>query len=245
MSRFMGSFVMGKESNYYEVIKEILSEHQRAPYIQEEIKAKIVDAIGGDDYISAITAYLWGAYNNFDSSAKAAFKEIFFDDLRIHNPSAFYFFSFFFLNDFKRTGFDRRSDSDRRSSYSLDFFGEKVVERRQGTDRRKDQEKRLNWTRVTKWVSVPFKGEGGSGGGDEADSGPDEKLRLPDHPATTRMRLRPDAEMDIRNLNAILSSLLLYFEVYIKQGQTDWLKNLDEEIFDRAKKVMKNLFERQ
>ncbi len=235
---------MGKESDDYQVIKGILAEHRQTPYIKEEIKALLVDAIGEEKYISAITAYLWGSYNNFDSDAKAAFKEIFFDDLKMHNPAAFYFFSFFFLNDFKRTGFDRRNDSDRRCSYSLDFFSDKVVERRQGTDRRKDPEKRLNWTRVTQWVSVPFKGEGGNLGRDGVDSGPDEPLRLPDHPDPNRMYLRPDRQMDIRNLNAILSSLILYFEVYIQEGQTDWLKNLDEEIFGRAKKVMKNLIER-
>ena len=55
---------------------------------------------------------------------------------------------------------------------------------------------------------------------------------------------RPDTEMDIRGLNAILSALIIYFEIYIKQGQTDWLNNLNEEIFERAKNVMRNLIER-
>jgi hypothetical protein len=242
--RFIRGFGMGTESNYYQIIKEILSECRQTAHIKEEIKAKIVDAIGGADYISAITAYLWGAYNNFDSAARTAFKEIFFDDLRVHNPAAFYFFSFFFLNDFKRTGFDRRNDNDRRNSYSLDFFCEKVLERRQGNDRRKNQEKRVNWTRVTKWVSVPFKGEGDNLLGNGEDSAMNETLRLPDHPVPCRMRFRPDEEIDIRTLNAILYSLILYFEVYIRQGQTDWLKNLDEGIFDRAKEVMKSLIER-
>jgi hypothetical protein len=187
---------------------------------------------------------LWGAYNHFDSDAKVAFKEVFSDDLRIHNPSAFYFFSFYFLNDFKRAGFDRRNDSDRRNSYSLDFFHEIIIERRQRTDRRKDREKRLNWTRVTKWVSVPFNVEGGNQGGDRADSLLEEKLRQIDNDVMNKIRPRPGTEMDIRGLNAILSDLIIYFEIYIKQGQTDWLNNLNEEIFERAKNVMRNLIER-
>jgi hypothetical protein len=63
-----------------------------------------------------------------------------------------------FINDSRRRGFDRRTDgSDRRTSYSLDFFSENIIERRSGEERRQEKEKRLNWTRVTKWVSVPFK----------------------------------------------------------------------------------------
>jgi hypothetical protein len=235
---------MGKESKYYEVIKKILSECLKTSCTKEEIKAKIIDAGGGDDYITAITAYLWGAYNHFDSDAKVAFKEVFSDDLRIHNPSAFYFFSFYFLNDFKRTGFDRRNDSDRRNSYSLDFFHEIIIERRQRTDRRKDREKRLNWTRVTKWVSVPFNVDSGNQGGDGADSLLEEKLQQIDNDVMNKIRPRPGTEMDIRGLNAILSALIIYFEIYIKQGQTDWLNNLNEEIFERAKNVMRNLIER-
>ena len=59
-----------------------------------------------------------------------------------------------------------------------------------------------------------------------------------------KIRPRPGTEMDIRGLNAILSALIIYFEIYIKQGQTDWLNNLNEEIFERAKNVMRNLIER-
>jgi hypothetical protein len=235
---------MGQESNYYEVIREIISECLKTSWTKEDTKAIIVDAIGGADYIAAITAYLWGAYNKFDSNAKVAFREVFFDDLRIHNPSAFYFFSFYFLNNFKRTGFDRRNDSDRRNSYSLDFFCEKIIERRQGTDRRKDEEKRLNWTRVTKWVSVPFNIDGVNQGRDRADFPLEEKLQQIDNDVMNKVRVRPDAEMDIRCLNTILSSLMIYFDLYIKQGQADWLNYLDEEIFKRAKNVMRNLIER-
>jgi hypothetical protein len=234
---------MGKESNYYEVIRKILSECLKTSCTKEETKAKIVDAIGGADYSTAITAYLWGAYNHFDSDAKGAFKAVFSDDLRIHNPSAFYFFSFYFLNDFKRTGFDRRDNSDRRNSYSLDFFCEKIIERRRGADQRKDPEKRLNWTRVTKWVSVPFNVDG-SQGGDRADSPFEEKLQQRDNDVMSKPCPRPGTEMDIRDLNAILSALVIYFEIYIKERQTDWLNNLNEEIFERAKNVMRNLIER-
>jgi hypothetical protein len=235
---------MGQEINFYEVIKNILSERLKPPYMKKEIKAAIMEAIGGADYISAITAYLWGAYNNFDSGAKIAFKEIFFDDLKIHNASAFYFFSFYFLNDFKRTGFDRRDESDRRDSYSLDFFQEKIIERRQGRDRRKNQETRLNWTRVTKWVSVPFNTEEGIRGEDQADSPVEKKVRQLDNHVASEICLRPDEEMDIRSLNGILSALIIYFDIYIKQGRTEWLHSLDEEIFERAKKVMIKLTER-
>ena len=237
---------MVQEINFYEVIKNILSERLKPPYIQQEIKAVILEAIGGADYISAITAYLWGAYNNFDSDAKIAFKEIFFNDLKIHNSSAFYFFSFYFLNDFKRTGFDRRCESDRRDSYSLDFFHEKIIERRQRGDRRKKQETRLNWTRVTKWVSVPFNVEAGEGirGEDQADSPVEKKLRQLDNHVASEICLRPDDEMDIRSLNGILSALIIYFDIYIKQGRTEWLHSLDEEIFKRAKNVMIKLTER-
>lgn len=235
---------MAQESNYYEMIKDILSERMKPPYMKEEIKTIIMDAIGETDYIPAITAYLWGAYNNFDADAKIAFKEIFFDDLKIHNPSAFYFFSFYFLNDFKRTGFDRRADSDRRKSYSLDFFHERIIERRQGGDRRKDHEKRLNWTRVTKWVSVPFSAESGVQGEDRAGSLLEEKLRQLDNYVSSEICLRPDTDMDIRSLNGILSALIIYFDIYIKQGQTDWLYSLDEEILERAKNVMRDLIER-
>jgi hypothetical protein len=235
---------MGKESDYYEMIRKILSERLKTSCTKEDTKAKIVDAIGEADYITAITAYLWGAYNNFDSDAKVAFKELFSNDLKKHNPSAFYFFSFYFQNDFKRAGFDRRNDSDRRNSYSLDFFCEKIIERRRGKDRRKDEEKRLNWTRVTKWVSVPFNVDGGNQGRDRADSPFEEKLQQLDTDVMNKIRARPCAEMDISSFNNILSALISYFEIYIKPGRTDWLNNLDEEIFERAKNVMRNLIER-
>ncbi|HHT9146535.1 MAG TPA: amylo-alpha-1,6-glucosidase, partial [Candidatus Wunengus sp. YC61] len=97
---------MEKEQNFYELIKGILSQYALQPYKKEEIKAVIVSAIRGYDYISAVIAYLWGAYNNFDTAAKVAFETIFFDDLKEQNQAVFYFFSFYFMNDFKRCGKD-------------------------------------------------------------------------------------------------------------------------------------------
>jgi hypothetical protein len=233
---------MGKKRNYYELIKKVLYEHPPTQYDQLHIKARIIEALEGDDYISAITAYLWGAYNNFDSDAKVAFKNIFHDDLKTRNPSAFYFFSFYFLNDFKRTGFDRRTDSDRRNSYSLDFFCERIIERRRGGDRRKDPEKRLNWTRVTKWVSVPFNVDLSNRPEDRTDSYQHETSKKPAHDDISS--ISPKEEMDIQSLNVILASLIIYFDSHIKQGQTAWLNNMDEEIFARAKNVMRDLIER-
>ena len=236
---------MGTESNHYEVIRKILSAHLMPPYIKEEIKAKIAAAIGDGDYIEAVTAYLWGAYNNFDPKAKVAFKEIFFDDLKIHNQAAFYFFSFYFMNDFKRTGFDRRTDNDRREAYSLDFFSEKIIDRRQGIDRRSKQEKRLNWTRVTEWVSVPFKVDDVNPRGERDDSLLADKLPKLDKDVRREMPIRHDAEIDIQSLNAILANLIIYFDSYVRLGQTDWLNDLNEEIFQRAQDVMTNLREIQ
>ena len=232
---------MSKESNHYATIKNVLSEHLKPPFLSEAIKAKIIAALGGDDYISAVTAYLWGAYNNFDPDAKVAFKEIFFNDLRLHNQAAFYFFSFYFLNDFKRTGFDRRTDNDRREAYSLDFFSERIVDRRQGIDRRSRREKRLNWTRVTEWVSVPFKVDDVSPSGDKPDAILEDRgLR-----GLRQGNICPEAEIDIQSLNTILSSLIIYFETYVRQGETDWLQALNEEIFQRAQDVMSSLREIQ
>jgi len=234
---------MGQDSNYYDVIRKILAAHLKPPYIKAEIKAKIAAAIGSDDYIEAVTAYLWGAYNNFDPRAKVAFKEIFFDDLRIHNQAAFYFFSFYFMNDFKRTGFDRRTDNDRREAYSLDFFSERIVERRQGLDRRSKQEKRLNWTRVTEWVSVPFKIDDDGSRTDGAESRLEDKLPKLVSDAGSGLPVGPDPELGSQSLNAILSSLIFFFDGYVKPGKTDWLNGLNEEVFSRAQDVMNNLME--
>ena len=237
---------MGKEGCYYEVIRTTLAEHLQPPYPKEAIKAKIAAAVGCDDYIAAITAYLWGAYNNCDRVARVAFKEIFFDDLRIHNQAAFYFFSFYFLNDFKRTGIDRRTENDRREAYSVDFFSEKIIERRQrADDRRGKQEKRLNWTRVTEWVSVPFTVDDTCPAGDTAEARSKDKLPRPDNDIRRGISMPPGAEIDHPDLNAILSSLIFYFDSYVKQGKTGRLDGLNREIFQRAQEVMVNLGEIQ
>ena len=88
--------MMEKEQRCYRTIKAILSKHGKPPYKKEEIKSAIISSIREYDYIAAIIAYLWGAYNNFDADAKIAFKEIFSDDLKEHDQTAFYFFSFYY-----------------------------------------------------------------------------------------------------------------------------------------------------
>jgi len=57
---------------------------------------------------------------------------------------------------FKRSSADRRSESDRRQVYSIDYFIQGGVERRSGLDRRKNRrDRRKGWVRVNEWVSVP------------------------------------------------------------------------------------------
>jgi hypothetical protein len=156
-----GFLNMNKERNFYEIISNILSMSTKQFYKREEIKLELEQAINGCDYISAVIDYLWAGYSNRDPKATNAFKEIFFDDLKAGNPEAFSFFSFYLINDLKRRGFDRRIDgSDRRTSYSLDYFSEHIIERRTGIERRHKKEQRSNWTRITKWASVPFKAGG-------------------------------------------------------------------------------------
>ncbi len=230
---------MEKEQRCYQAIKAILSKHGKPPYNKEQIKSAIISSIREYDYISAIIAYLWGAYNNFDSNAKNAFKDVFSDDLKEHDQTAFYFFSFYFTHDFKRTGFDRRHYGDRRECYSLDFFSETIRDLRKGTERRRRMEKRTNWTRVTDWVSVPFKTTPGR-----------HEENLLDYPLNGgRQRLDQITDldnrqaMDIASLNAILSHLVMYYENHIRQGQTEWLRFIDNETLHRAKNVMKTLIE--
>jgi hypothetical protein len=49
---------------------------------------------------------------------------------------------------------DRRSGEDRRRSYSLDYLSNGGVERRSWKERRSQVERRVDWMRVSKWVSV-------------------------------------------------------------------------------------------
>lgn len=53
-----------------------------------------------------------------------------------------------------RTPIDRRSDRDRRQSYSLDYFLNGGKERRKYGERRVSHERRVGWVRVSKWSSV-------------------------------------------------------------------------------------------
>lgn len=227
---------MEKEERCYRTISTILSKQGKPPYKKEEIKAAIVGSIREYDYVTAVVAYLWGAYNNLDPNAKIAFKEIFADDLKEHDQTAFYFFSFYFSRDFKRTGFDRRQRGDRREAYSLDYFSDIMQDLRKGTERRRRMEMRTNWTRVTEWASVPFKAtpSGREETGDALISGGGEKLeQLTD----TEHRQPPD----ITSLKTILSDLVSYYETHISQGQKEWMDIIDEESFSRAKDVLKTL----
>ena len=229
--------MMEKEQRCYRVINAILSKHGKPPYKKEEIKAAIISSIREYDYISAVIAYLWGAYNNFDANAKIAFNEIFSDDLKEHDQTAFYFFSFYFSHDFKRTGFDRRQYGDRREAYSLDHFSDIIKDLRRGTERRRRMEKRTNWTRVTEWASVPFKATRSRHEEDRSDDlliGGREKL---DQLTDTGIRQAADLE----SLKTILSDLVMYYETHIRQGQTEWMSFIDEESFRRAKDVMRTL----
>ena len=59
---------------------------------------------------------------------------------------------------FKRSGFDRRTEVDRRQVYSIDYFIQGGVERRNGLERRKNRmERRKSWIRVDDWISVPVR----------------------------------------------------------------------------------------
>jgi hypothetical protein len=56
-----------------------------------------------------------------------------------------------------RSGFDRRSVTERRVAYDLDYFTKGGKERRQWVDRRWRKEMRKGWIRVSKWSSVDLK----------------------------------------------------------------------------------------
>lgn len=49
---------------------------------------------------------------------------------------------------------DRRSGEDRRDAHDLDYFLEGGIERRSGKERRRQDERRDDWARITKWSSV-------------------------------------------------------------------------------------------
>ena len=53
-----------------------------------------------------------------------------------------------------RCGYDRRSGTDRRKAYSLDYFPNGGVERRRLTNRRSQGERRSGWVRVSEWSSA-------------------------------------------------------------------------------------------
>ena len=49
---------------------------------------------------------------------------------------------------------DRRSGSDRREAYDLDYFDQDGAERRSGKKRRQQNERRCQCVRVSEWSSV-------------------------------------------------------------------------------------------
>jgi len=53
-----------------------------------------------------------------------------------------------------RSDMDRRSGEDRRRAYDLDYFSNGGVERRNWKEQRSNVERRVGWTRVSKWSSV-------------------------------------------------------------------------------------------
>lgn len=228
---------MDKEQRCYQAINAILSKHGQSPYNKEEIKAAISSSIREYDYVPAVIAYLWGAYNRFDRKARIAFRDVFADDLKDHDPTAFYFFSFYFSRDFKRSGFDRRQPGDRRQAYSVDHFSDIMKDLRKGVERRKQAEMRAHWTRVSQWSSVPFEATRSappeSGLEDLSTEGTDPFEPLPG----------PDERQpaDIRSLTAILADLVIYYDTHIRQGQTEWMGFIDEAAFQRARDVMRKL----
>ena len=56
-----------------------------------------------------------------------------------------------------RSDMDRRSGEDRRRAYDLDYFSNGGVERRNWKEQRSNVERRVDWTRVSKWSSVSLK----------------------------------------------------------------------------------------
>ena len=56
-----------------------------------------------------------------------------------------------------RSDMDRRSGEDRRRAYDLDYFSNGGVERRNWKEQRTNAERRVGWTRVSKWSSVSLK----------------------------------------------------------------------------------------
>ena len=53
----------------------------------------------------------------------------------------------------KRAPVERRSDEDKRATFSLKYFKRGGKERRQWRERRKPEERRDGWMRVGKWRS--------------------------------------------------------------------------------------------
>jgi len=59
---------------------------------------------------------------------------------------------------FKRSGFDRRLDYDRRKTIDLNVLESLPFDRRRRNERRRRDENRVGWLRISSWSSV-FVGE--------------------------------------------------------------------------------------
>ena len=53
------------------------------------------------------------------------------------------------------SGIDRRSVEDRRQIYDVDYFFEGGIERRSWKNRRWQEERRMQWRRISEWASEP------------------------------------------------------------------------------------------
>jgi hypothetical protein len=233
------------QSRYHKTIKEIIARHQGMPEAKSIIRSKIVEAFGEDCYLKAVTSYLWEAYRKAEAEAKSAFLKLFQDDLRNGDPAAFYFFSLHYQHNLRRVAFDRRSGQDRRASYSVDFFDQRLTERRRGGERRRAPETRLNWTRIDEWVSVPFKSSPPC-----RAAAPQPPAGLPaDRHSEFLFPQKPSGatpekdELPYRFLNALLAMLASCFHNLNLAENTHGARALDQQIFQEATRVMIRLTE--
>jgi hypothetical protein len=58
------------------------------------------------------------------------------------------------MKEIERAPLDRRSEMDRRNVYDLDYFLTGGEERRMPNNRRAYKERRGDWLRIGKWLSI-------------------------------------------------------------------------------------------
>ncbi|MCK9362487.1 MAG: hypothetical protein M0P74_02645 [Syntrophales bacterium] len=224
---------MAKNKDFYEIIRGIISRCQAVPYDKELIKAEIMKELQVSDYPSAIVSYLWGAYYNLDGDAQKVFLAGVFFEMKEQYPSLYDFFSFYFQNNTRRRGFDRRLGENRRKSYSLDYYSGKFIERRSKRERRKSPETREGWTRLDQWISVPFEP-------DEAFAGQGMGMRPPaQEGAFSENDFFRKEYISLYSIEIILTALTAYFESYMQPGQTAWKDVVSPETLRSAETVMK------